>query len=133
MANLRLTLDLESDVPAYRQITDQLRLLIARGSLQPGDRLPSVRQLGLILGINQNTVAKAYRILADEALVSLRHGAQASVQRDRVRGHATPTPDEERKLRDVLARLVLAGVNRRNIERLFRRVIEDFYLDETTV
>ncbi len=53
-------LNLQSKVPIYEQIKAQVLRFIEAGVLNPGDRLPSVRQLAQENGINPNTVAKAY-------------------------------------------------------------------------
>lgn len=53
-------LNVQSKVPIYEQIQTQILRFIEAGVLQPGDRLPSVRQLAMENGINPNTVAKAY-------------------------------------------------------------------------
>ncbi|HVP12898.1 MAG TPA: GntR family transcriptional regulator [Phycisphaerae bacterium] len=63
-----------SAVPVYRQIVDQIKYQVANGSLRPGDRLPSVRELAKRLPVNQNTVLKAYDLLAGEGLLSRRQG-----------------------------------------------------------
>ena len=63
-----------SAVPVYRQIVDQVRYQIAGGILQPGDRMPSVRELAKQLPANQNTVLKAYDILSQDGLISRRQG-----------------------------------------------------------
>jgi GntR family transcriptional regulator len=63
-----------SAVPVYRQIMDQIRYQIANGALGTGDRLPSVRELARRLPVNQNTVLKAYDLLAAEGLLSRRQG-----------------------------------------------------------
>ena len=52
--------------PPYEQVRDRLRERIARGSLLPGDRVPTVRGLADQLGLAPNTVARAYRELEDE-------------------------------------------------------------------
>lgn len=57
------------DVPIYKQIVTQLRLMIEAGQLVDGDRLPSSRLLATNLRINRNTVAKAYAELRDAGLV----------------------------------------------------------------
>ena len=59
----RFHLDLQSGVPVYRQIIDQVRGAIASGSLVMGDQLPTVRQLAVDLAINPNTVVRAYKEL----------------------------------------------------------------------
>src|SRR5271156_718227 len=58
-----------SGVPIYRQLMDQVKALVASGRLQPGSMLPSVRQLGQDLQINQMTVSKAYSLLEREGMV----------------------------------------------------------------
>jgi GntR family transcriptional regulator len=69
-----LRIESSSAVPLYRQIVDQVRYQIASGALRPGDRLPSVRELARQLPANQNTVLKAYEILAQAGLISRRQG-----------------------------------------------------------
>ncbi len=56
-------LNLESGVPVYRQIIDQVHSGRASGALRPGERLPTVRQLAVDLKVNPNTVVRAYREL----------------------------------------------------------------------
>jgi GntR family transcriptional regulator len=122
---ITFTLDWSSPQPVYRQIADQLRGLIARGELADGAELPSVRQLAATIGINLNTVAKAYRTLADEGLVDLRHGSRARVQR--AREPAAEAAHLERQLDDVLSRMVLRGDTREDVETFLERALERFY------
>ncbi|WP_457253732.1 GntR family transcriptional regulator [Pedococcus sp. P5_B7] len=63
-------LDPESTVPVYEQIVDAVTDGILDGSLVPGTRLPTVRQLAGDLGVATNTVAKAYRQLESEGHVA---------------------------------------------------------------
>ena len=53
-------LNLQSKIPIFEQIQNQILRFIEAGVLKPGDRLPSVRQLAMDNGINPNTAAKAY-------------------------------------------------------------------------
>ena len=69
-----IRLETSSAVPVYRQIIDQIKYQIATGTLRAGDRLPSVRELAQRLPVNQNTVLKAYDLLAQEGLISRRQG-----------------------------------------------------------
>jgi GntR family transcriptional regulator len=55
-----IVLDAESSLPAYEQISSQIRMQIVAGRLYPGDALPSVRQLARDLDIAPNTVVRAY-------------------------------------------------------------------------
>src|SRR5829696_2077018 len=67
-------LDTHSGVPPYLQLVQQVRQSVLLGFLQPGDRLPLIREVVEALAINPNTVAKAYRQLEHEDLVTGRPG-----------------------------------------------------------
>ena len=56
-------LDLHSRAPIYQQLKEKILRLIMAGAIGPGDPLPSVRVMARELGINPNTVAKAYQDL----------------------------------------------------------------------
>lgn len=71
---MQIGLDFRSRVPIYVQIIDQIKHLIAIGVLRPDEQLPTVRQLAADLQINFNTVARAYRMLDEEGLISTQHG-----------------------------------------------------------
>ena len=59
----------ESGEPIYQQLVRQIKHALTTGALEPGDRLPPVRQLAAQLVINPNTVARAYRDLEHEGLL----------------------------------------------------------------
>ncbi|MFC7484990.1 GntR family transcriptional regulator [Luedemannella flava] len=67
-------LDSGSGVPPYLQLVHQVRQAVLLGFLRPGDRLPLIREVVETLAINPNTVAKAYRQLEQEQLVTGRPG-----------------------------------------------------------
>ena len=62
-------IDVQSKDPIFEQIKKQINRFIQLDILKPDDRLPSVRSLALELGINPNTVAKAYQELEMEGIV----------------------------------------------------------------
>src|SRR5260221_187857 len=69
-----IRIETSSGMPIARQIADQVRTHCASGTLRPGDRLPSVRQLAKELAVNQNTVLRVYERLTAEGLLDRRHG-----------------------------------------------------------
>ena len=75
-----IQVDSRNGVPVYEQITRQVKFAIADGLLQPGDLLPSVRELARQLAINPNTVARAYRDLQGEELVEHSAGIGLAVR-----------------------------------------------------
>lgn len=108
----QVRIDTSREVPAYRQIADQLRTLVMEGALDAGDSLPSVRRLALELGLHFNTVAQSYRMLADEGLLEITHGHRARVgQRP---GPIKAGPDVADGFRQRLRELV-AGVRARGL------------------
>ena len=62
-------------VPKYLQIVNQVKYLVASGRLRAGEELPTIRALAERLVINPNTVAKAYRELERDGVVSTRGAA----------------------------------------------------------
>lgn len=62
-------------LPIYRQIIQQVKLLVAAGRLKPGDEMPPIRHLAEQLVINPNTVARAYRELESAGLLESRQGS----------------------------------------------------------
>ncbi|MFH1266515.1 MAG: GntR family transcriptional regulator [Planctomycetota bacterium] len=123
---MQFQIDTKSGVPFYRQIIEQVKFAIARGDLESGDRLPTVRQLAVDLSINPNTVIRAYRELEIEGMLDTQQGSGTFV------GNHRPEIDQiERQrmldqiLTDMLARAssygfslddVLAGLKHRKEE-----------------
>jgi len=71
---MHLRLDPHSRVPIYVQIIEQVKVLVAAGTLDPGSQLPTVREMASELRINFNTVARAYRLLHEEGVISTQQG-----------------------------------------------------------
>jgi GntR family transcriptional regulator len=69
-----IRIESSSGVPITRQIVDQIRSHCATGTLAPGDRVPSVRQLARELAVNQNTILHVYERLTGEGLLERRQG-----------------------------------------------------------
>ena len=122
-----LSIDVKSGVPFYRQIIEQVKFAIARGDLQPGDQLPTVRQLAVDLSINPNTVIRAYRELEIGGVLETQQGSGTYV------GQKKPEVDaleRQRMLDQILTELlaratgygfslndVLEGLRRREEKR----------------
>jgi GntR family transcriptional regulator len=96
-------LDLRSGVPVYRQLIDQVLGAMAIGALQPGDRLPTVRQVAVDLTINPNTVVRAYKELEIRGVLSTQQGSGTFISSQKVK------PDEaerQRRLSQLAAELL---------------------------
>ena len=76
---MQFRIDNASGRAVYRQIIDQVKRDIALGRLTKDEKLPTVRQLAVQLAINPNTIAKAYRQLEQEGIITTKPGAGAFV------------------------------------------------------
>lgn len=107
---LTITIDRGQGEPVYDQVARQVRQLIASGALPPGTSLPSVRGLAGDLGVNLNTIARAYRVLEREGFVTIRgrSGVKVAAPAEEVE-HSTRTRLVG-EMRTTLSRLRQAGV-----------------------
>lgn len=69
-----LEIDFRSEEPIYLQIIQQIESQVLSGRLKPGDQLPPVRELAQELNVNFNTVARAYRVMNNDGLISTQQG-----------------------------------------------------------
>lgn len=99
-------IDKSSSTPVSRQLADQIRAQCLGGTLRPGDRLDSVRQLAIQLAINPNTVLRVYEKLTAEGLLERRHGAGTFVADG---GSKKQINDEREQFREEFAHLVRRG------------------------
>jgi GntR family transcriptional regulator len=79
------TLRDDDPAPVYVQIERRIRMGVADGTMQPGDHLPSVRDLARQLGLSPNTVGRAYANLSREGVITARAGGGSEIgARDRL-------------------------------------------------
>jgi len=69
-----ISIDTSDRTPIYAQLERGIRVAIATGRMQPGDQLPTVRQLAVDLRVNANTVARVYLTLEREGVLVTRRG-----------------------------------------------------------
>src|SRR3990170_3182451 len=105
----KIRLDFRSGTPIYTQIVEQVKQQVISGELKPGDQLPTVRALALELRVNFNTVARAYRLLDEERLISTQQGRGTYITE-------IPPP----KVTERLRREALEGLARRFVGEALR-------------
>jgi len=116
----RFRIDRASPLPVYVQLAEQIRLLIHRGALAPGDPLPTVRELAVALGVNANTVARVYRDLQQEGQLRLERGLGTFVEPQR-RASTLADRDYQRIVRRTRELIVLcrdSGITAREFAQL---------------
>ena len=119
---LAISLDRGSDLPLYRQIVDHVWVNVAEGVLDPGEKLPTVRQWAVDLGVHPNTVARAYKELELLGVVVRRAGEGTYVglkqaDRHQIERHA----ELERLCLKVLSRAQALGFT---VDELLESLVE---------
>ena len=99
-----LSIDSNDPTPIYAQLERALRAGIATGRLQPGDQLPTVRQLAVDLRVNANTVARVYAELERAAVIETRRGVGSFISA--TPSQARPPREHERRLRAFATRVL---------------------------
>ena len=120
---LTLTIDRRREAPVYEQVADQLRRLVAAGDLLPGTVLPPVRRLAGDLGVNLNTIARAYRVLQDEGFLVIRDRAGVEVAAPASEVQSGVREELLEQLRATLARLRQAGMTKQELLDVLRREV----------
>ena len=114
-------IDPTSHVPVYKQICEKIKGMVISGKLEIGDFVPSVRKLSKDLGVNVNTVARAYRELVNEGVLQPIKGEGYVVK-----GIGEDFVDKKlRDLKKVLFELKAMRVNETEILEIVREVFKD--------
>src|SRR6187431_1990233 len=99
-----VSIDPQDATPIYAQLERGLRAGIATGRLQPGEQLPTVRQLAVELRVNANTVARVYAELERAGVIETRRGVGSFVTATPAQAH--PPREHERRLRTFATRVL---------------------------
>jgi len=101
---IAVSIDSRDPTPIYAQLDRGLRAAIAAGRLQPGDQLPTVRQLAVELQINANTVARVYAELERARILETRRGVGSFIAA--TPAQARPPVEHQRRLRAFVTRIL---------------------------
>ncbi|MFJ9807872.1 GntR family transcriptional regulator [Streptomyces sp. NPDC101158] len=122
---LAYRIDRRSGVATYLQIVQQTKQALRMGLLEPGDRLPTAREVVEATAINPNTVLKAYRELEREGLVEARRGLGTFV---RATLGTNPADSPLRaELADWARRARAEGLERDDVAALFTSVLNEHF------
>ncbi|TWP53603.1 GntR family transcriptional regulator [Lentzea tibetensis] len=124
---IEFRIDRRSGVATYQQLVNQTKHALRLGLLQPGDQLPTAKEVVAATSINPNTVLKAYRELEREGLVEGRRGMGTFVSASL----AQPDPTELREeLAAWMGRARAEGLDREYVEALVKAQLDEHYEGE---
>ena len=115
-----IVLDYQDRRPLYEQVEEKFRNLILIGALEPGSRMPSVRQLAMELSINPNTIQRAYSELESEGYAASVPGKGSfAVRRERAEDDGRRLALTE-TLRETLRELRALGMTTAELDAIYR-------------
>ncbi len=119
-------IDQRSSTPIYLQLVQVIKEAILKGILQPGDKLPSVRELSVQLTINPNTIQKSYQELERQKVIETLRGKGTFVTM-----HYQPSKDEDKlnllkeNLKNLLVEAHYLGLTRDTTIHLVRQLLDE--------
>jgi len=124
---VEFSIDTSARTPIWRQLAEQIREAIARGRLEPGERLPSVRELSRLVVVNPNTVARVYGDLEREGVLDTRPGLGVFVAHPRAELTRKVRRERlERAVVGVLTEAVHLGFTSDEVVRLVSERVKQF-------
>lgn len=109
-----IRIDELSDVPIYMQLRNQIVMGISSGELKSGEKLPTVRDLALEMGINTMTVSKAYQLLKTEGYIMTDRKNGARI-RNEIKKEATVSEANKTELKRIVSEARISGVEKQEL------------------
>ncbi|MFY9403894.1 MAG: GntR family transcriptional regulator [Defluviitoga tunisiensis] len=114
------SIDFSSHVPVYKQIVEKIKMKIAKGELKQGDFLPSVRKLAEDIGVNFNTVSRAYKELSEQGIIEVQRGEGYTVEVENLEDFNNEILSE---IKQALKKALNAGISPDEILKIFKEVV----------
>jgi len=125
-----LSINESDNRPIYLQIISQIKEQVGNGVLQPGEELPSVREVADSLGINMHTVRSAYLKLRDQDIINLHLGRRAKVaRRQSALRNADIEADIKVRLKELVTDALLVGFTPDDLRRLINQQLDQLQED----
>lgn len=120
------TIDNMSRIPVYEQIVQQAELLVLSGKLKAGDPLPSVRGLATDLGVNPNTIQKAYAELDHRGMTTSVPGRGSFLREDATEQLVAYLNDTRLpEFKNMLRGMVIAGATEKEIVNFIKDLLRE--------
>jgi GntR family transcriptional regulator len=114
----QITIDNDSGIPIWLQLRNRLIYLITSGRFEYGDKLPTVWNLAVELGININTVSKVYRDIERDGYIISRQGAGTFVSDEYTRLNGSVPGETDVFIDEFIRQCLELGIPREDISEL---------------
>lgn len=125
-----IQIDFESDNPIYMQLREQLIEGIAKGEIEAGEVLPSVRQLAEDIGINLHTVNKTYNILKAEGYVTIDRRKGAVVNEIPHNDDENIQSEFKENFKLILSQMHCKGIKKQQVDQWTKEIFKTFIVRE---
>ena len=127
-----LTIREDDSRAIYLQIMSQIKEQVSNGALQPGEELPSVREVADSLGINMHTVRSAYLKLRDQGIINMHLGRRATIARRLPQMKREKVEAEIKgRLKELVTDALLSGIRAENLHRMLDEQLEQVNKETT--
>ena len=118
---IQITIDADSGIPIWLQLRNRLVYLISSGGFAPGDKLPTVRELAVSLGINYNTVSKVYQDIERDGYIASFRGRGTFVSDAYLKNEGSAENEADSLIDDFIRQCRELGIPRQEISALVER------------
>ena len=126
---MNVKIDINSKIPFYQQLTQQLLLAIAIGNLQHGDQLPSIRDLARQTNLNLHTVHKSYKELQKRGIITIKPRSKAFViHENSTEAQVANLPQIAMKMEQIIIESYVLGVGEQQLKQLFQEGVGKYYM-----
>ncbi len=115
----------DDDKPIYKQLVDQLKIRIVTGEYQLGERIPSVRDLSMIIKVNPNTIQRALLELENDGLINTKRTSGKFVTTDKKKIEKVKEELSKESIKRFLADMKLLNLSKAKVIRYLEEIEED--------
>ncbi|MGE7673851.1 GntR family transcriptional regulator [Lysinibacillus sp. NPDC094403] len=125
---MNVIIDPRSKIPFYQQLTQQLLFEIARGSLQNGDPLPSIRDLAAETNLNLHTVHKSYKELEKKGIIVIKPNSKAIVKKS-AEAKEGDLQQISIKVEQIICEAYVLGISEQQLQKMFHENLRKYFIE----
>ncbi|MFE3574930.1 GntR family transcriptional regulator [Lysinibacillus sp. NPDC059133] len=125
---MNVKIDPKSNIPLYQQLTQQLLFEIAKGNLQNGDPLPSIRDLAAETNLNLHTVHKSYKELQKKGILAIKPNSKAIVRKP-AEAKGGDLQQISIKVEQIMCEAYILGISEHQLQQIFHENLQKYYFE----
>ncbi|MGE8034616.1 GntR family transcriptional regulator [Lysinibacillus sp. NPDC093692] len=123
---MNVKIDPKSNTPFYQQLTQQLLFEIAKGNLQNGDPLPSIRDLAAETNLNLHTVHKSYKVLQKKGILAIKPNSKAIVRKP-TKAKGIDLQQISFKVEQIMCEAYVLSISEHQLQQMFQENMRKYF------